>query len=541
MGARPLQQALSLWNALDTRRRVIAILAAAAVFAAVLGLARMASQPAMSLLYAGLDPAAAGEVVTALEAQGAAHQVRGNAIYVDSARRDALRMTLAGEGLPANGAQGYELLDTLSGFGTTSQMFDAAYWRAKEGELARTIVSSPQIASARVHLANPSSRPFVRSAEPKASVTVSPRGGGLSSAQARALKFLVASAVAGLDPEDVSVIDTASGHILDGGSGVETPGNTDRAAMLRRNAERLLAARVGPGNAVVEVSVETVTEREQIVERRFDPDTRVAISTETEERSSSSTDSRSGAVTVASNLPDGDAAAGDGASSSTDSETRELVNYEVSETQREILRAPGAIRRLSVAVLINGIETTDGGSQPRSAEELADLRDLVASAVGYVEARGDVITIRSMAFEPVLIEGGVSGAGLIGGLGLNIMSLIQMAVLALVALALGLFVLRPVLTSAPASVGAAPGLPPPFPDLPPPPDLPSLGGDTGGDDGFLPGFATVTEFPEDSVGLPALPGAESPANRLRQLIEDRQEESVEILRGWMEDGPETAQ
>ena len=537
-----MQQALSVWHALDARRRIIAILASVVMFAAVLGLARIAAQPSMSLLYSGLDPAAAGEVVTALEAQGAEHEVRGTAIYVDAARRDSLRMTLAGEGLPANSAQGYELLDTLSGFGTTSQMFDAAYWRAKEGELARTIVSSPQIASARVHLANPSSRPFVRTAHAKASISVTPQGGALSPAQARALKFLVASAVAGLDPEDVAVIDAATGHILDGNVRADTPGETDRAEMLRRNAERLLAARVGPGNAVVEVNVETVTEREQIVERRFDPDTRVAISSETEERSSSSTDSRGGAVTVASNLPDGDAAAGDQASSSADSESRELINYEVSETQREIVRAPGAIRRLSVAVLVNAIDSGSGTAEPRAAGELADLRDLVASAGGYDEARGDVITIRSMPFEPVPIEGSASASSVLGGLAINLMSLIQLAVLAVVALALGLFVLRPLLTSAPAeAAGAAPGLPPPLPDLPPPPDLPPLsGGDS--DDGFLPNFATVTEFPSETggAGLPALPGSQGAAERLRQLIEDRQEESVEILRGWIEDGTEAA-
>lgn len=98
----------------------------------------MAAQPSMTLLYSGLEPGAAGEVVQALEQRGVVHEVRGRAIYVESGQRDELRMTLASEGLPQNNSKGYELLDTLSGFGTTAQMFDAAYWRAKEGELART-------------------------------------------------------------------------------------------------------------------------------------------------------------------------------------------------------------------------------------------------------------------------------------------------------------------------------------------------------------------------------------------------------------------
>lgn len=135
------------------RRRIVVIGATLAMFMAVLGLARFSSTPGMSLLYAGLDPKAAGEVIASLEQQGVAYAVKGDAIHVPSAQRDSLRMALASEGLPANGGAGYELLDQLSGFSTTSQMFDVAYWRAKEGELARTILANPQIRSARVHIA----------------------------------------------------------------------------------------------------------------------------------------------------------------------------------------------------------------------------------------------------------------------------------------------------------------------------------------------------------------------------------------------------
>lgn len=135
---------------------MIVVGATALMFAAVLSLAGMASRPSMALLYAGLEGAQAGEVITALDAQGVTHEIRGDAIYVEAARRDELRMMLASEGVPSAGGAGYELLDGLSGFATTSQMFDAAYWRAKEGELARTIVSSSYIQAARVHIAVPS-------------------------------------------------------------------------------------------------------------------------------------------------------------------------------------------------------------------------------------------------------------------------------------------------------------------------------------------------------------------------------------------------
>ena len=141
---------IALWSALDMRRRVVIVVATVAMFAAVLSLSRLASTPGMALLYSGLDPAAAGEVVAALEQRGVAYQVQGGAIQVPEGQRDELRMTLAAEGLPAAGAAGYELLDQLSGFGTTAQMFDAAYWRAKEGELARTLLAIPQVRAARV-------------------------------------------------------------------------------------------------------------------------------------------------------------------------------------------------------------------------------------------------------------------------------------------------------------------------------------------------------------------------------------------------------
>ncbi|MBE0554680.1 MAG: flagellar M-ring protein FliF, partial [Rhodobacteraceae bacterium] len=148
-----MQNLLSIWAALDGRRRALVAGATVAVFLAVIALSRMAASPDLALLYAGLEGAAAGEVIAALDQRGIAHEVRGDSIWVPAAERDSLRMTLAAEGLPANSGSGYELLDGLSGFGTTAQMFDAAYWRAKEGELARTIQSNPQIRAARVHIA----------------------------------------------------------------------------------------------------------------------------------------------------------------------------------------------------------------------------------------------------------------------------------------------------------------------------------------------------------------------------------------------------
>lgn len=523
-----MQNVIALWSSLDMRRRIIVIGATVAMFAAVLGLSRMAGQPEMVLLYAGLEPAAAGDVIAALDQRGVTYEISGDSILVDAAQRDSLRMALAGEGLPAAGGGGYELLDNLSGFGTTSQMFDAAYWRAKEGELARTLLAMPEIQAARVHIASAPSRTFQPENTASASVTLTTVRGNLSESQAMAIRHLVASAVAGMRPDAVQIIDTVSG-LIGGqeGEGVNSGDAADRSAAIKGNVERLLAARVGPGKAVVEVAVSLVSERESFTERKFDPQGRVAISSETEERSGSSTEP-GGDVTVASNLPEGDGANG-AQGQSQNSETRERVNYEVSETQREVLRGPGDIKRMTVAVMVDGVVTVaaDGTRNwaPRTEEEMATLRELVASAVGLDEARGDVLTLKTLEFQALpTAEGTEATANLLPTMGpLDIMSMIQTAVLAVVALVLGLFVVRPIL----ASSAARAALPAPEAPLALPP---AAGGMvlTGEVD---PGFMVAGYGADGSVDDPA---TDDPATRLRRLIEKRQTESIEILRGWME-------
>lgn len=407
---------------------------------------------------------------------------------------------------------------------------NAAYWRAKEGELARTLLALPQIRAARVHIARADPQPFRSPERQTASVTLTTATGTLAPAQAQAVRHLVASAVAGMSPADVSVIDSVGGLLDAAEADDATRLGDSRAAELKRNVERLLAARVGPGNAVVEVSVDVATERETISERRFDPEGRVAIATDTEEKTGSSSDP-GGQVTVASNLPEGDAAAGPAGQSSS-SETRERVNFEVSETKRDILRAPGTIKRISVAVLVNDAVAPgpDGTptATPRPQAELDVLRDLVASAVGFDEARGDTITLRSMAFLPVPEAGTVAEAGLLEGL--DTMALIQLAVLAAVILVLALFVLRPMLLArraeATAPVPALPGLPGPGDAQP----RVLVGEIDERDD--LPPLPVISR---EGAALP-----EDPVARLRRLIEERQAESLEILRGWMDEREERA-
>ena len=558
-----MQQIKNVWTGLDMRKRLVVVGATVAVIASILAMSHVASKPTMKLLYAGLESGSAGDVVRSLEQTGTQYEVRGGSIYVPADRRDELRMTLASEGLPANGGRGYELLDSLTGFGTTSQMFDAAYWRAKEGELARTIVASPHISQARVHIANTGANPFQRTVDPTASVSVVPLGSPITPAQANAIRFLVASAVTGLAVDNVAVID-ANGALIGSpeAAAAAGAGSDDRSQSIRDRVMRLVEARVGHGNAVVEVSVDTVTDTESIREKHVDPASRVAISTDVEERADVSSN-QSGEVTVASNIPDGDAASGQGSKNNTTA-TRERVNYEISETEKEIIRGPGAIKRLTVAVLINGqTVTNDAGEsvfEPRPEEELGALRELISAAIGFDETRGDVITLKSMDLPTIEPAGTEASSSFMDNIYFDAMGLIQMAALAIVTLVLGLFVVRPILS------GNSEGMPalaaPGSGDMPSLPDLPAMGTAPGMGDFMMnpdlgSNIALDGEIQDgggqfggmgdiggmgDMGGLPALGagGGENPVDRLREMIGERQEETVQILRGWLEENEERA-
>lgn len=524
---------VELWRRLSIGRRIVLAAATVGVFLAVLLVARIGQTGPQSLLYAGLDPRAAGEVVNALDQLGAPYAIRGDSIYVPTSDRDALRMQLAGQGLPASGGAGYELLDGLTGFGTTSQMFDAAYLRAKEGELARTILAMPGIRAARVHLAQSALGPFADRNLSSASVTVTTQTGGLTANQADALRHLLASAAGNMAVADVAVIDSVSGLVPLADPEELGAAGASRSAEIKRNIERLLAARVGQDRAIVEVAIDLVRERETISERLIDPETRVAISSDTEQDSESATDPGD-TVSVASNLPDGDAAAS-GSGQSQSSRNRERLNFEISETQRELLKEPGAIRRLTVAVLVDGERVADANGalvwQPRSEAELADLRELVASAAGLDESRGDVLTLKSLEFQQTPTLGTEAEAGFFPRLGpIDTMSVIQLAAIIIVVTVLSIFVLRPMIQLR----TAAPGPPEPAQSaaLLPPHEGMSQAALTGeisdAREGSLPAYPR--QLTEEAHGASS---AEA-VSRLKRLIDERQAESVEILRGWLD-------
>ncbi|MEM1386525.1 MAG: flagellar basal-body MS-ring/collar protein FliF [Pseudomonadota bacterium] len=393
-----MEKIKTVFLGIPEKKRIAILVGLTAVIALISLLGAVLSENDEVLLYGGLEAEVAGEVVEALEQRGVPYSVRGASIFVEPALRDTLRLSLAGEGLPAPATRGYEILDELSGFGTTSQMFDAAYWRAKEGELARTIATLPLVKAARVHISASSPNPFQRNPDPSASVVLQTSGAAFPASGALAVRHLVASSVANLSAENVSIVD-GSGRLL----GADGEGDADapkREGELRDNILRLLEARVGPGNVVVEVNLQKTQDSESIIERIFDPNGSVPVSTEVEEMSNTSTGRDVSTVDIASNLPDFEEGEGGSLSESENTSTRERTNFEISETLRELVRAPGAVRRVDVAVLVNEVLAVDeDGAETwsaRSEEELQSLRELVESTVGFDAARGDTITIKSL-------------------------------------------------------------------------------------------------------------------------------------------------
>ncbi len=525
---------LNVWLALPLQKRILSIASAIGTLALIFLLATMTMKPKMGLLYAGLDSATAGDVIARLDGLNVKYDVRGNAIYTDIGRRDALRLELAREGLPKQSIVGYELFDDMNSFAMSSEMFDATYWRAKEGELARTILAMPNIRAARVHLGTQKAAGFSKGPKAtSASVTLS-TSTGINTEQAKAVQYLTALSVVGLKPEDVAVIDTVRGLIV--GPGVNMPaemgGESDieRMASLKENLMSILEARVGPGNARVSVSLDLDRTRETLTERSFDPEGRVVKSQTTSDMSDSSS-GQNAAVTVASNLPEG--AAGGGNNTSERAETTENVTYEISEILRSREIMPGAINRMTIAVLVDDQQIiADDGTvtrTPRSEEELDVLRELVASASGLDEERGDNLTVRSLSFnQPAETDFVVKP-----GLGQQFMdqylwSTLQSLILAAVALILGLFVVRPLLSQGESGSAGNLNDMSGMPDLLPM-DLNKGFGTMNDDDAFGGNAIGQNTAPLGIEG----PVSSDPVDMLNNKASEQVDDAAELLASWL--------
>lgn len=497
-------------RALSLQRQIMLGVAVLGVLAAMTFLVRGTLKEPMSLLYSGLDPVRAGEVISELDQLGVAYDIKGEAIFIAQSERDKTRFALARDGLPRQSVQGYELLDSVNGFSVTSEMYNAAYWRAKEGELTRTILTTPGVDSARVHIGANLRSGFSRSQPtPTASVTLSSVR-RLSKGQAEAIQYLVALAVAGLNPEDVVVIDPGHGILAGPTAGApEAPAIVaeDQASALEQKIRRLLTARLGEGNAEVSVSVDVSRERSVVSDVRFDPDSRVMRSRTTSD-SNATNQGGNGNLTVASNLPQGAGAAGGGESTSKNS--TETVSYEVNEVRTQTERMPGQIERVSIAVLLNQNALGIDLAGPDVAAQLEQVRQnfegLVRNAAGVDMERGDTITVELMPFQaipevemtpaPSLIERMIEQ---------HMWSAVQAIFLGVIVLALGFGVMRPVFAQ-----GA-----------------PASNNDAAGADGNAPSDDTVDADLFDG------PAATDPIDYLKDYTSENREQTAALLQDWL--------
>jgi len=370
--------------------------------------------PEMGLLYSDLDLKDSGQIVQKLESLNVPYALRaqGSQILVPVDQATKLRMAMAEIGLPHGGSVGYEIFDKTDQFGPSQFVENINQVRALEGELERTITSINLVQSARVHLVLPQRQMFSRDRqEASASIVLKVRG-KLSSGQVAAIQHLVAAAVPNLNPNHVSIVDDQGNLLARGDGDASTALTSSNAEEMRvnyesrmaHNVEQLLERSVGAGKARVDVHAEMNFDRVTTNSETYDPDGQVVRSTQTDNQSEQNGTSSGAAVSVSTNLPNGQTApnnSGDNKQSKS-THTQETVNYEISKTVKSQVSDQGTVKRLSVAVLVDGTTSvgTDGKKtyQPRSPDELKQLTALVRSAVGYDAKRGDTVEVVNMPF-----------------------------------------------------------------------------------------------------------------------------------------------
>lgn len=524
--------------------RLYAALGIAAVVAALLFslVLRMGGEE-KSLLFAGVDMREAAEITQRLEQAEIPYELRGDgsSIFVARSRVLEARMMLSAEGLPSQGSIGYEIFDNPDALGQTQFQQNINRLRALEGELARTIASLDGIASARVHLVLPERQLFARQQEqPSASIVLQLRRDGLTPGQVRAIRNLAASATPGLSTNRVTIVDEAGALLAAPTSeeGAVAEGVDARQVAveerIRNTVTDIVEGVVGAGNARVQVSAEMDFSRVSETSERFDPEGRVVRSTTTSEEISTDGSTPRGA-TAAANLPDAGGNPAGAGSAAENSTSQETVNYEISRTTRTEVSEGGRVRRLSVAVAVDGVLTPGEGENappqyaPRSAEEMQRLTQLVRSAVGYNEQRGDIVEVVNTQFaRPVqTVAAGADEPGMLGFLGdLDVMRIVEIVAALIASLAFVFFVLRPLIGGLIRGGGA--GAPAQAPALAGPNGAPALAGPAGA--AALP----ASEF-EPSIDIAQIHGRvrASSVKKVAEVVEQHPDESVQIIRGWL--------
>ncbi len=435
------------------------------------------TQPQLAVLFTELTFDDSLQVVKKLEGMNIPHEIRqdGSIIMAPKEQVLRLRMEMAESGLPAGGSVGYEIFDKSDTLGATSFVQNINRVRAIEGELVRTIRSLQKVIMARVHLVLPKRELFSRDArEPSASIVIKSRG-KLDGGQIKAIQHLAASAVDGLKPSRVSIVDESGRLLASGrGDGPQAGGgeleerNRVVERRMRNEVEEIVASIVGEGRVRVRVSAEMdyskITETTDV----FDPEGRVVRSTQTrEESSNASTPTGDESVSVGNELPAANGESGGAGSQQENSnKNEEVVNYEISRTTKTEVAEGGRVKRLSVAVLVDGIYQKNAGGaikySPRPKAQIDQIKALVSSAIGFSKDRGDQVQVVNLRFaevqEPALADGSSQGwlDSIMSMSKADIFTIAELTVIGLMSLLVLLLVVRPLVRRILSPEGTAP-------------------------------------------------------------------------------------
>jgi flagellar M-ring protein FliF len=540
-----LQSLVSFLRGLGASR----LMAMVAVTAALIGffafVIMRVTTPQMTTLFTDLSLEDSSAVIKDLERQAIPFEIRndGAVIMVPKDKVTRLRMKLAEGGLPKGGGVGYEIFDKSDALGTTSFVQNINHLRALEGELARTIRAIDRVQAARVHLVLPERPLFSRETpEPSASIVVRVRG-TLEPQQIRAIRHLVASAVNGLKPQRVSIVDEAGQLLADGASGAtdNAIGDDRRASFERRmrnEIEAIVSSVVGAGRARVQLTADFDYNKITQTSDRFDPEGRVLRSSQTREESNATTENN-GQVTVNNELPGNQQ---NNAANARDQsrKTEETNNYEISRTTKTEVTEAGRVNRISVAVLVDGsYAKNDKGEmvyQERSKEQLDRIAALVRSAIGFDQKRGDQVEVVNLRFaESPAVAPFAEPAGLFGILQFtkdDVMYVIELGVMMLLGLVVLFMVIRPLVKR----ILVAEVIPSPASDA----GIPALtdgnaqaAGATG--QNLVPGFNNTAQL-IDVAQVQGQVHAQS-VHRVGELADRNPNETVAIVRQWLSEQP----
>ncbi|WP_041796638.1 flagellar basal-body MS-ring/collar protein FliF [Pararhodospirillum photometricum] len=509
------------------------------------------SSTQMDLLYGDLPPGDAKAIISQLEERNIPYQMGdgGKSILVPTDQVLKLRVQMAELALPTGATVGYELFDSASALGSTQFTQNINLVRALEGELARTIRSIDGIEAARVHLVLPKREPFTREeVQPSASVIVHMRGGRLQPNQVTAIQNLVAGSVPSMKTAQVSIIDERGTLLTRGGEdeGLMLAHTQDemRKAEERRLAqaiEQLIERSVGPGKVRAEVSAEMDFNRMVTNKETYDPEGQVVRSATNIEEDNNTSDTVDN-VSVQQNLPDGQFQQSNApVSRTTERRTEETINYEITKVTTNEIKEAGKVRRLSVAVMVDGIpsKAADGtvSWQPRTQEEMQKITALVRSAMGYDQGRGDQLEVVNMQFVDLsdMLAGGEEWMFL-GFTKPEIMKIAEGLGVAVVAILVILLVVRPLVQRAfenlpsgadQAGVGLLTAEMQGAPQLTGPGGMPLPGSMLGAPDEL--------EDAEELIDIDKVEGRvkASSLRKIGEIVDKHPEEALSIIRNWL--------